>query len=430
MTKPRLSLLAGVLLMPAAAYALDLGPYFSLTGFAKWEETRGTNRCSGINGCQLYPNEDKQRYWADTLVPGTVYTRRTLDTTLFEPWLAGKVDVGHGFRLSALYSQRWRDGHEDIPGYRYERNAAISHEEYGSLRLGDMTTRGWSVADYPFGTNINAADAWSSSGAGYGIVRNAARYTSRILDVADGDLVLEATYSRGDPGFIVHKPGFFEVWAQYHLGDLAVDAILQSARNGNPQAWGHGPFWAPTNNPNDDPKIGDSGQGMVMVMARYLATSKFEFSAGARRNHWSGAYALVTDPGPPALWNNMFNVAWNTTQNGVPNPGYPASSWDEVLGARYLMGKWIPSASLVHLGVAETTNPTDRGQHNSATIATIGLWNDFGHGLQFYAYAGGVHYGRLGLSPMSMPSNSAFTFVDSRVARSGVWLGIGSVFVF
>jgi hypothetical protein len=31
---------------------------------------------------------------------------------------------------------------------------------------------------------------------------------------------------------------------------------------------------------------------------------------------------------------------------------------------------------------------------------------------------------------LSMPSNSAFTNVDSRVAKSGNWGGVGVVFVF
>ena len=41
-----------------------------------------------------------------------------------------------------------------------------------------------------------------------------------------------------------------------------------------------------------------------------------------------------------------------------------------------------------------------------------------------------VRYGRLGLSPLSMPANSAFTNVDPRITRSGTWLGAGAVFVF
>jgi hypothetical protein len=40
-----------------------------------------------------------------------------------------------------------------------------------------------------------------------------------------------------------------------------------------------------------------------------------------------------------------------------------------------------------------------------------------------------VHYDRQGLSPMSMPTNSAFTNVDSRITRNGNWAGVGMIYV-
>ena len=44
--------------------------------------------------------------------------------------------------------------------------------------------------------------------------------------------------------------------------------------------------------------------------------------------------------------------------------------------------------------------------------------------------AGLVNYARIGLAPMSMPSNIAFTNVDPRVAKSGNWFGLGAVYAF
>ncbi|MBV5333202.1 hypothetical protein JZU54_06620, partial [bacterium] len=115
-----------------------------------------------------------------------------------------------------LLSQRWRqgtvngvvDGTEtryggtvDVPDYWYEKNIALSQEDWGSVRIGSMTTRSWSVADYPYGTNVGLASAWSSSGAGYGMLANAVRVGSPILDVAGGDLFLEASYDMGNTNF-------------------------------------------------------------------------------------------------------------------------------------------------------------------------------------------------------------------------------------
>jgi hypothetical protein len=206
--------------------------------------------------------------------------------------------------------------------------------------------------------------------------------------------------------------------------------MFQDTRNGNPQAWSHGPFTSLTPDIADDAKLGGSGQSIAMVMGRYQLDSRIELSGGIRINRWSGAYAVITVPGAQAQWNNMFNVDWNGQLNGVLNPGYAARSTDIMLGARYKMGQWTAHTGLTYLGKAATPNPSERGQSNAALINTLGLSYEAGQGFQFYGFVGAVNYARLGLAPMSMPSNSAFTNVDSRVTRSGNWAGLGAVYVF
>lgn len=419
--------LAGLTLSGAAA-AFDFGP-FSLTGFGKVEFSRGSNHCPD---CQFLPNEDKQRYWADELVQGRRYKTTETHVTLLQPYLGAKFDLPMGFKLSGLLSQRWRDGKEDIPGFFYDKSVALSHEDYGSLRLGAMTTRAWSIADYPYGSNVGLADMWGSAGAGYGLLANAARYTSRLLDVAGGDLVLELTYDQGNTLFKRNKPRFYEVWAQFRRGDLAIDAMYQDTRNGTPAAWGHGPFTGLTPFPADDAKLGGSGQSMAMVMARYDIDARFEVSGGIRLNRWSGAWAVVTTPGTATTkdqWNNMFNVCWSVDNPGCVK-GYAATSTDAYVGLRYRTGKWIASTGMGYLGKASTDNPAERGQSNSALINTLGLSYQVNPAFQVYGLAGMVHYGRLGLAPMSMPGNTSFTNVDPRVSRVGNWFGAGAVYVF
>lgn len=414
------------IVMATPSYAIDFGP-FSLTGFAKAETTVGSNQCPN---CQRFPDENRQRFWADELVPGRPYGKDEATVTLFQPYLGAKFDLGKGFKLSGLLSQRWRDGRADIPGFWYEKNIAVSHEEYGRLAIGAMPTRSWGLADFPYGTNIGLADPWASSGAGYGLLTNAVRYTSRPFDVLKGDLVLEASVARGDTGFKINKPRFLELYAQYVRGDLVVDAMFQDTRNGTPQAWGHGPFTGLTPFAVDDAKLGSSGQAIAMVMARYQYNTQLSLQGGIRRNRWSGAYAAITNATTPAQWNSMFNVDWNGSLNGVSNPGYPATSVDVMVGGRYRVNKWIGSLGLMHLGTANTNNPSERGQSNSATIGTAGLMYEYGHGLAFYGSVGVVNYGKLGLAPLSMPSTSAFTNVDPRVTRSGNWATLGLVYTF
>lgn len=417
-------------LMVGGVRAIEYGP-FTLNGFVKLEASRGSNQCSD---CQRFPTEDKQRNWADELVPGRSYGTQSSSVSLFQPWLGANFDLGQGYKLSGLLSQRWRDGKPDVEGISwFEKNVAISHEEWGSVRLGAMTSRAWSVADYPYGTDIGIAYPWASSGAGYGLMTNAIRYTTRPYDLLSGDLVLEATYDRGNTDFKVNKPRFLELWAQYRKGDLALDGVVQDSRNGTPSAWGQSPFKGLTPFAADDSKLGGSGQAIAMVMARYDLNPRWQVSAGVRFNRWSGAYAVITQPATsttPDLWNNMFNVNWGGTLRGVANPGYAATSQDFSLGLRHKDGDWSYSAGLVRLGKASTSNPSERGQSNGMTLLTGGVGKELGQGWRVYAMAGLVQYDRLGLAPMSMPSNNAFTGVDSRIARTGNWIGLGTVYVF
>jgi hypothetical protein len=421
--------LFGAMVWCNTSQALDHGP-FTLTGFAKAEFARVSDHCPD---CQLEKNENKQRFWADELVQGKSYGAGTTHVTLVQPYLGVKFDLPQGFKVSGLLSQRWRDGKEDFKGVFYDKNLALSHEDYGSLRVGGMTTRAWSFADYPYGTNVGVANAWGSSGAGYGLLTRAVRYTSRLLDVAEGDVTLEATYDAGARGWKKNKPRFIEVWAQFHKGDLVVDAMWQDARNGTPSAFGHGPFTGLTPFSADDASLGSSGQSIAMVMARFQVDTKLEISGGLRANRWSGAYATITTAGAAGSfdqWNNMFNVDWTKDLGGGVYRGYPATSLDLMLGLRYRLGAWTASTGLVHLGAAATANPSERGQSNSATINVIGLNYEYGQGLQLYGFAGMVNYARKGLSPLSSPDNSSFTDIDSRLTTRGTWVGAGVVYVF
>ncbi len=429
----RLALTAAGLLLSTAAPAIDFGP-FSLTGFAKAEVTSVSSYCPPER-CQVDQFSSKQFLWADELVQGVHYGAGTTHVTLFQPYLSAKFDLPRGFKVSGLLSQRWRDGKEDFKGFLYDASIALDHEDYGSLRVGAMQTRAWSMADYPFGTNIGLADAWGSSGAGYGLLTRALRYTTRPLDVLEGDLVVEGTYDIGKEGWHKNKPQFFELWVHFGKGDLGLDFMFQDSRNGTPSAFGHGPFTSLFYDKRFDADLGSSGQSIAMVQATYQVDSKLELSGGMRGNRWSGAYAKLlqsrfVNPDGYDIWNNPFNVDWTKDLGGGVYRGYPATSLDIVLGARYKFGKWTASTGMVYLGPAATANPSERGQTNSAAINTLGLNYNYGQGFQMYGSLGMVNYARKGLSPMTMPSNSAFTNIDSRIKSRGNWFTAGAVYTF
>ena len=448
------------LALSTLSQAVDFGP-FSLTGFAKLDISRASKVCGGgpvnnlstvgdptSSACQLFPGENRERPWADALVIGREYGTRNGHLTLAQPYLGVKFDLPRGFKLQGLISQRWRDGKIDIPGIWYEKNVALSHEDYGSVRIGAFPTRSWSLADYPFGGDFGGGDGWASTGAGYGLNTRAIRYTARTLDVLDGDLVLEATWDQGDTSFKRNKPRFLELWARYYRGDLKLDAMYQDTRNGPPSSWGHAPFTGVFYDAQYDSKIGGSGQSMAMLMARYPITSNIEVGAGVRHNRWSGAYAVCIDfIDGQCRYNNFFNVDFfGTDPRGVLSPGYAVKSNDFTAGVRYVNGRWSASTGMVYLSKASTANPSERGQSNSLLKGSIGGGYDFGNGLQvslgFNASAYGQQpqtwgcniqqnrpAGSCTLGPRSAPDNNAGGG-DARVSRYSNGVSAGLTYSF
>jgi hypothetical protein len=426
--------LAGVALCLAglgatsAAQAFEWGP-FSLTGFAKASVTRVSNGCED---CQREPEAGRHFIWADDLVFGRKFGGLTSDSIQFQPTLAVRFDLPQGFKASAAYSQRWRDGEPDLPGVVYERSATLTHEYYGTVTIGNFLSRAWNRADFPYASDVGQT-AFSDSGAAYGILTTAARYTSRELYVADGNLVLELTYARGDTDFKQNRPELIELWALWGRGPLLVEAVVQSSRNGAPAAFAKAGFTGLTPFPErDDGRLGDSSQGVFLLLAKYQIGTAYEVSGGLRFNRWSGAYAVQLTEGAQAQWNNPFNVHWNGFDaNGVANPGYAARSTDLMLGLRkYVHPKFVAYTGLTYLGRASTDNPLERGQSNTALFASLGGQYDVGQGLSVSASLNAVSYRRKGLAPLSMPAHNAFSNVDSRIANRGYWVSLEANYRF
>ncbi len=426
------------LLAATPGHAVDFGPdgMFSLNGFLEVTTTLQGSYCLQ---CQVAPaGASKQIRSSDAIIPGKTYRDTTLMNWQVQPDLSFQYNLGNGFKAGGKLGQRWREGYVDgnvsevryggtvdVPDYWYNKNLSLSHEDYGTVTVGSMVTRGWGVADYPYGGNVGLSSAWGASGAGYGMLSNAVRVASRTLDVANGDLFVEVSYDQGNTHFTRLKPEFWELYAQYHRGDLVLDGVLQNASNGGPGAWGHAPFSSVTPFSLDDqnPALGGNHQSIAMLMARYQATSQIELTAGVRRNQWQGADLVYN---PVTSWTTAFNVDFNNSNY----PGYSAVSYDTMLGLRYRINKWVLSTGMVYLGEAQSGNPSERGQGNSATFNTFNANYEFGNGWLFESTLGMVHYSKKGLSPTSMPGNDSFSNVDSRISQDGRWLTLGMLYAF
>lgn len=410
------------------AQAFELGP-FSLTGFVKASVSHASNGCED---CQRDTEAARHFIWADDIAFGRKFGGLTTDSLQIQPTVGVKFDLPQGYKLSAAYSQRWRDGKPDLEGVVYERSAALAHEYYGTVMIGNFLSRGWNRADFPYASDVGQT-AFSDSGAAYGILTHALRYTSRAFYVAEGDLVLEATYDQGDRDFKRNRPELIELWALWGRGPLLVEAVAQSARNGAAAAFAKAAFTGLTPFPErDDAQLGGNSQGMLMLLGKYQIGTAYEVSGGVRFNRWSGAYAVPLTEGPLAQWNSPFNVDWGGVDaNGVPNPGYSARSTDFMLGLRkYVDPKWVAYTGLTYLGKASTDNPSERGQSNSALFASIGADYAVGGGLSLSGSLNGVWFSRKGQAPLSMPAHNAFSGVDSRIAKRGNWVTVEANYQF
>lgn len=404
----------------ASGHAFEFGP-FTLTGWVKAGVAVGSDVC---DQCQRDPEASRQFVWADDLVYGKKYGTELTHSWQFQPTLAAKFDLPRGYKLTGELSQRFRDGDLDLPGTRYNRSLTLKHEDHGALQVGTFVSRGWNRADYPYASDLGQT-AFSDSGAAYGINTHAIRYTTRELDVLEGTLVLELTYDRGDRSFKRNKPSFYEAWALYARGPLVVEGVVQVTRNGAAGNFAKAPFNGLTPfGDRDDAQLGGNAQSMVLLLAKYQLGTAYELSGGVRFNRWSGAYAVPVTEGTLAQWNNPFNVDWGGVDaNGVPNPGYAARSTDVMIGARkYIDRQWVGYAGATWLGKGRTANPSDRGQDNTALFATLGARYDHGNGLTLTGSVNAVFYGRKGFAPISMPAHSAFSNIDSRIAKRGNWV--------
>ena len=452
---------AAIVAVSSASHAFSFGPddMFNLKGFGEITVGLANNQCGA--SCQWFPTgtdptggpivyKERDKAGGTTgVLTGQDYQIEGTTRSLFQPFLSGMVYLGKGFRLSGVLSQRWTNGSVDVSndpgsfwtGYWYEKNVALENEDYGRLTIGHMITRARSVADYPYGTDVGLSWPWSGTGAGYGLLTSAVRYKYRKIEIAKGDLTLEGTYDIGDTRFSRYKPRFWELYAQYERGDLTVDAIVQDGRNGRPSTWVQGYFTGLTGTPSDEDPLYQSGfsgsaQGLALIMAKYQYNNLVQLSGGLRRNWWTGANAVnvISDPSKGVVWNNMFNVDWGSPFGAVDNPsypGYPASSYDLMVGMRYRLNNvWVASAGLVRLGTASTDNPSERGQSNSALIGSLGLDYEFSKTVTVRFLTGSVRYAHLGLAPLSLGSNTSINSSDSRINQDSNWVTMGVTYGF
>jgi hypothetical protein len=449
------------LILPALFWGLSAHAQqadgFGLSGFVRNEWSVGTHQASppaqpcygdsrgvlGYPGCGAASEQVQQR--AFTTTPLLQLTGK------------GAHEFDSGVKVDAVLTQRWRDGKVDIVGQNwYERNVGIEHPEYGTVRAGTQLARSWSRQD-AFSYPVGLSSAWSETGAGFSVLPQSLRYTSPQFEVGLGKLTLEATYATNDRFSQVQNPAIpsnsarpqlGELFAQYSDEKNLIEVIFDTAKNAGQSSWGKNPLVGAANFPLLSTGSYPTGypfnvygstpkQNMLSIMGNHWFTPQWMLTWGVRRSHWSGQ-ALVCDYSSVyggCVYQGGFNISPMSlgSQWGTIYPGWSATETDALLGLSHTQDLWTYTGAMVYLGRAQTANPSQWGQGNSAQVFNFGAYRkvpELMRNFSVYGGVGAIHFDKLGPAPISMPSNTALSGVDPRINRYGYSMTVGALLTF
>ncbi len=444
-----------------SAHAADFGP-LSLTGFAKDEVGVANNVGSVANNTSAPPvcyGDSREVLPSSAKCFPTSLGTVTTPTPMYQLTGDLKHEFDNGLRVDAVLTKRLRNGSNDIVGQNwFEKYVGLSYPSVGSLKVGTQLARAWSRQD-GFSYPIGLSTAWSETGAGFGLFPQAVRLTSRTLNYSFGKLTLEATYATnnkydqytGPQGpDQASTPQMLELFAQFSNHNNLIEFTFETSHGAGQSSWGKAPFVGASNLPVLGP--GGAGgsatniyselprQSVAILEGDHWFTPQWMLTWGLRHSYWSGSAITcgftsnVGNGQSGCLYPSQgFNYA-NGMYSGVSyQPGYSASTNDFLLGLSHYRGLWTYTAGMVYLGRARTSNPTEWGQSNWAVITNLGAYRklpEVYRNLSVYGGFGYVRFGRLGPAPLSMPSNTQFSGINSWVSRSGETFTLGALVTF
>jgi hypothetical protein len=425
----------------------------SISGFVKEELHVGSNQSKGLVDCNF--TDDPRGVFGQHCQPGPA------NTASHEPFNLSALtgDLSHEFdsawKIAGRLTFRLRNNNADIVGQdKVEENLAVNHPRYGELRAGSMLTRSWSRSD-SFSYPIGLSSAWSETGAGYGVVRKALRYTGPMMELEGGKkLLIEGTYATENPNYSHHylstptyneatpTPKQWEIFAQYADTSNLVEYIYQQTKGGKQSSFGKGLLVGDVGNA-DGLGIGKPGdytspaESVHILQGNHYFNTNWFTTFGIKRNYWSGvAFQCDFAPLPDGTSGCYFPSGFSNTlsaTNPSLNTGHSTWSIDIMGGISRMDGLWTYSAGFVRLNKAFSQTPTEYGQSNTATFLNLGVYRrmpELYKNLQVYAGLGQVRFGRYGPAPTSMPGELAISGVDPRSNRFGNSVTIGAGLTF
>ena len=431
-------------MLAVAAHAEQFGP-LEISGFAKNEYHYCDNCSDGLVNRSPYDPRGVLNPPDPMVNQAGRSGNKWENLGLVQLSLGLSHEFDNAIRIEGVVTSRMRNWEADIyDNWVTDLYADIAHPKYGTLYVGKMTSRSWTRSD-SFAYPLGLSSPWAESGAGYGILPEAVRYSTRLFETPIGKLKIEGSYGQADSRKPLNPqssvapppdPWIYEIFVQYSNEKNLIELIYQESSGGRQSSFSKGAFYGAQGNTNgltSSPDYSTPTENVLMLMGTYWANPRWNFSYGVKRSDWSGQ-AQQCDYGPvsPVESQCFWDQAGFNYSNDL-NKMYDAVVYDFMLGAAYVPNnKWTFTAGGVYLNKASTRNPVEWGQDNSATFLNLGIYRkvpEIFKNIEVYAGIGRVMYDQQGPAPLSMPSNTAFGGVDPRASKSGNIITLGINFL-
>ena len=338
----------------------------------------------------------------------------------------------------------------------FEKLIGISRPDLGTLRYGTQLSRSWSRSD-SFTFPIGLSSQWADSGAGFGILPEALRYSSPIFEDGSGKLSFEVTLAQNkqntelvDRSFVASQfrdsaqfpgatsPRLGEFFLQFSNPKNLIEFTAQTSTGAQQAAFGKAALVGWIGDPDSNPwtpgtprNAGKPSQSIVMLQGNHWPNTTNMLTWGLRRSQWSGS-AASCNPNPTYGCYFGIEPGFNTGLKQQSYQGYRASTLDLMGGWSHYRGLFTYTLAGVYFGKANSDNPIEWGQSNSAWGMNAGIYRklpEIQKGLGASIGISSSNFQRLGPAPLSMPGNT-FLGPNSLYNKSGQAITIGATWVF
>jgi hypothetical protein len=449
------------------------GDKFEFAGFTKHEWSRnGANVRVVPDNESTYRTDARNAFWPVPSADQATQLPKNSQLSMQQISLGWSKETTGAVGLEGKLTYRWRssdvlrafyspdvdyrlaDGnplHRDFT----EQFLGISRPDLGAFKLGTQLSRSWSRSD-AFTFPIGLSGVWADSGAGYGILPTAVRYTSPMMEDGSGKLTFEATFAthhhntylvdqqRTTQTGVAYSPNpttpkSLELFLQYSNEKNLIELTFQTSQGAKQSSFGKSALVGWIGDPDTlsyqqslARNAAKPSQSVIILQGNHWANTQNMYTWGLRRSQWSGSAASCNYN--TALGSCVFGLdpGFNYGSSTESYLGYQVTSFDALLGWSRYDGLFTYTVGGVYFGRASSKNPIEWGQSNSAIHVNFGVARkvpEIDKGLIVTFGVARTQFEKLGPAPVSMPNNNFLT-ANPLYDKTGHSATLGMTWVF